>query len=531
MKTTIRALGWELIWKNRVVFPALALLLAFGAISSIAIAHAAPESWWINYLRGSVFVAFLTSIILGYALFTLMENNPGWRMNSMTTRWFVLPVRTRLLVAAPMTFALGFMVLLVAAWSPWLKKIAGELDLAYALLVFLAGITALQALAWTVPRRPGQYWFLASLIFLVLLYVAIIPQDMPRWTVRRMAWIKWISASVPLLAWFAFYAARQNRRGDWPGEISLACIRRFMFWRRIRRRDFVSPVTALFWVDAKPLLRAFMCSWLLLALILVGWVYLAVRMSHGRIPFDFKIVSFATLDILPFLGVLWLAGYGLFAGCEPNAGFHTRLSPLRATHPITAGHLAGIRIVALVLGWSLIWMPLLALTPFYSNELKGIPDSSSSDMLLLLRFSLAWKMALSAHVLVGALPLMLWGRLEGFPVLLLAGLSSWACTWILAMFLGGEEHQPGLWMGLGTVLALKCVGTVLALAYSQKTGAITWRFVTGLLAGWLLVTGGLIWALPSWQNGGAWRAASIALLVPLGRLACCPLAIAANRHR
>ena len=531
MKTAIRALCWELIWKNRVVFPALALLLAFGAVSSVLCLRAAPDVWWASYVRGSILVAFFASVLLGYALFTLMESNEGWRMNSMTTRWFVLPLRTSLLVVAPMVLAFGFTVLLFSAWTPWLKRIVNDLDMTYMLLVFLAGIAAMQALAWTVPRRPGQFWFLASLIFVVLLYVAIMPQDARGWDLRRMTWIKAISIVGLLLAVFALYAARRNRRGDWPGEIPLAWLGGLIFWRGVRRRDFASPFTALFWSDTKPLVRAFTLSWLFLALILVGWVYLMIQLRNGNIPFGFRIVSFIMLDIMPFLGVLWLAGYGLFAGCEPSTGFRTRLSSFRATHPITAGNLAGMRITALILGWCLVWLPLLGLTPFYDGELKGIPDPSSPEMLLRLRAALAWKMALSAHVMVGALPLMLRGRLEGFPVVLLAGLSSWAWTWILAMFLGVEERPGWLWLMVGALLALKLAGAVLALVHSRRIGEITWRFAAGLLGGWLLVTGGLIWILPTWQTGGAWRAIGIALLVPLGRLACCPLAVAANRQR
>ena len=238
------------------------------------------------------------------------------------------------------------------------------------------------------------------------------------------------------------------------------------------------------------------------------------------------------LDLMPFLGVLWLAGFGLRAGCEPNAGFRTRLSSFRAVLPVTAGTLAGWRIAALMLAWSLVWLPLLGLTPFYDGELKGMPDGRTlAETLSHLRAALAWKMALSAHVLIGALPFLLRGRLEGFPVLLLTSLSCWAWTWVLAGFLGVEEHTGWRWTMVGALLVLKGGCAIVGLASSWRTGQITWRFPVSLLGGWLLVTGSLIWWLPSWQHGGSWRAAGIALLVPLGRLAFCPWAAAANRIR
>ena len=47
----------------------------------------------------------------------------------------------------------------------------------------------------------------------------------------------------------------------------------------------------------------------------------------------------------------------------------------------------------------------------------------------------------------------------------------------------------------------------------------------------MLIRAALIWALPVWRAQGAWGAAAIVVLVPLARLAGCPLALAANRHR
>jgi len=41
----------------------------------------------------------------------------------------------------------------------------------------------------------------------------------------------------------------------------------------------------------------------------------------------------------------------------------------------------------------------------------------------------------------------------------------------------------------------------------------------------------LIFGLPVWKAGGLWSALRLAALMPLARLAWCPLAIASNRHR
>ena len=78
---------------------------------------------------------------------------------------------------------------------------------------------------------------------------------------------------------------------------------------------------------------------------------------------------------------------------------------------------------------------------------------------------------------------------------------------------------------------LKLATAAWALVASLRARHLTWRFATGLVAGWLLVVSCLVWVLPTWCTDGAWRAVAMLVLVPLARLALCPLALAANRHR
>jgi ABC-type multidrug transport system fused ATPase/permease subunit len=62
-----------------------------------------------------------------------------------------------------------------------------------------------------------------------------------------------------------------------------------------------------------------------------------------------------------------------------------------------------------------------------------------------------------------------------------------------------------------------------ALGLAWRSGQITWRFAAGLIGGWAALTSAMIWLLPTWQKGGLWHAAALAILVPL--------ALALNRHR
>jgi hypothetical protein len=85
-------------------------------------------------------------------------------------------------------------------------------------------------------------------------------------------------------------------------------------------------------------------------------------------------------------------------------------------------------------------------------------------------------MAISAHVLVGALPFCLWGRLEGFPNLLLAALVAWAGSWCLASFFGPAAMVGWLWIPLVILVTFKlCLG-VGALVWAWHDGHTTWRY-------------------------------------------------------
>jgi hypothetical protein len=153
---------------------------------------------------------------MGFMPFTLMESHGSWRMNSMVTRWFSLPVRTIGLVLVPMAVAGSFLSLLICAWTPLLRMHLRAFDPAYSLVVVVAGVVAVQALAWIVPRRPAQFWPLAGFLFLAALIVALLPQGSPHWDARLPRMSLAAASLLPVLAAVALCAARRNRCGDWP---------------------------------------------------------------------------------------------------------------------------------------------------------------------------------------------------------------------------------------------------------------------------------------------------------------------------
>jgi hypothetical protein len=530
MKTAPRALVWELVWKNRVVIPALALLLILGGALAFTVRQAPPDAGWGNDLRSIGVVAFLTSLLLTFGSFTLMESHSSWRMNSMATRWFILPVRTAVLVWLPLVLGWLTTVVLVLFWTPILRLLAGRADLPLllALPVFLMAVT--QTVAWATPRKPGQYWSIMALLSVIIVVLPFFSALLPRWQNWRAASLGVLLGGTLVLGVVSSALARLNRCGDWPGGLPFEGLMARLRRPGRRTRPFGSAARALIWSDAMPVLRVFTLSWLLLAGLLVGGIWLLVVRRRPELAWAFQLRQVATLalDVLPRFAACWLVVWGMAAGCEPFAGFCTRFSSFRATLPVTAGALAGTRLQQLAAAWGLVWLPLVVLAQGYDfgTDLAG-PGAHR----LALLSSLGWRMTVSAHAMVGALPLLLWGRLEGFPTLLLTYIVAWAGTWGLVEALDVEGDPGWHWWVMASLLAAKVGVAAWLLIRSYRNGHASARFVVSLAGGWVCVAACLIWVLPTLQTGGAWRAVMIVLLLPLARLAACPLAVAANRHR
>jgi hypothetical protein len=418
--------------------------------------------------------------------------------------------------------------LLVGAWTPLLHRLIPEFDTTYLLVVLVAGVAALQALAWLLPYRPNQFWPLAGLLFPVMLVLVVSPQEAPHWAARRGGMIQGFAGAIPLFALAGYYAARRNRCGDWSGGLPLDWLQRWFVGRRPKLRAVRSPAAALFWSDTVAVVRVFLLSWLALALLLTASQVVLFLQHRPGVQFTPKLMAVVGLQSLPFLGVMWLAAGGLFVAGEPGVGFRTRLSSFRATMPVSAGMLAAQRLTTGLLAWLVVWVPLLGCLFLYGADLTGLP---SRDATRELAGVLGRLMAVSACVLVGALPVCVWGRLEGFPNLLLCAIVSWAGAWGLSLCVATPEGQPHPWAVALGWLAVKAIVAAWALARAWRRGYITWRFVAGLMGGWLVLTNLLVWALPTGPLGDGWSAVWLLLFMPLARPALCPLAFAANRHR
>ena len=527
MKHALQALVWEQVWKNRVVFPVLALLLVAGVGLTQMLAGVDRGTWWVRTVERTLLTAFFASVLLSFAPFTLMESQEGWRMNSMVTRWFVLPVRTGVLVLIPFVAACALVGCLVGAWMILFRRLFPDLDFTHVFLVLLLGVAVMQTLAWILPRKPSQFWPTLALWFPIMMLLAVLPLDGASWQAERQFMRRAVPVAIPLLGLLAYTAARLNHCGAWPGEVPLNRLGTRLLHGRPVMPMVKSPAAALFWSDVAPLGRTFLITWTTLLLLLVGMQVLRFVTRSNSPQVSLSLVLHITAMVVPPLGVFWLAASGLFLGSEPGTGFRTSLSPFSSVRPVSAGTLASQRVLAALGLWLMVWLPWLLLLEVHTHlhprwagvDLPGIYATSGRLM------------ALSAHGLIGALPLFLWGRVEGFPNMLLAGIVAWAGTWGMASYLSPPEGGSPPWIPVLALLLVKWGAGFSALVCGLRAGHCTWRYATGLAGGWLGIVSLLVWMLPTWNQQQWWGLAIVALFVPFTRLALAPLALAANRHR
>lgn len=532
----IRALIWEQVWKNRVVFPMLVFLLGVSFALLRVTQHSEPGTWLKEFANIVTPISFLSSMVLGIAPFTLMESNGGWRMNSMVTRWFVLPVPAVVLVLISLAMLAGIISLILSGWWAIFISFAPVTEAHNplpVLVVWLVGAALLQAVAWTVPRRPSQYWCIAGLLFPIIMVVGFTTAGDRVWVDHAPKAYGLCGLLLIALIAYGCYAAKKNRCGDWAGEVTFGRIVNAFLGLRPQFRNPRSRLTAILGSDTLGPVFSFSLTWILLGVILLGGYSMLAR-DHASewlwAHLGWKTPIFMALHTLPLLAVAWLAGGALYFGGEPGFGFRTRLSAFRATTPASSGVLAMQRIATPLLAWVAVWLPLLLLSTLYEvpREQWSTPDDPARQLAPVM----ARLMVVSAHFVVGALPLFLLGRLEGLPNMFLCSILVWAAPFLLGTFMGPEEHlNLGLLCVVSIWLIAKILVTAFSLARSLRDGEITWRFAAGLVGGWLVLAAFLTWGLPIWQKWGASGLLGVVVFLPLARIALCPMAISANRHR
>lgn len=516
--TSLATLLWEIAWKNRILPPALGVLLAVGGIVAGKISDQTGPR--VESLQVTGLVAFLSSLLLAFSPFTLMESHGSWRMNSMISRWFVLPIPAWMLALAPLALGWLTVLALLAAWIPVLWRLLPGMDFAYLALLLPFLVTLVQILAWTMHRKPAQFWVSAAALGVVSLWVITGPMETHGWEDCRLTVMTWLASGIVLGTAAAVWLARQNRIGTWPGGLSIDDWMRRPVGRERARRPHLSSLTAMLKTDVFPLWRAFLVIWALMA---VGICALhALNVNNRSALRDWRFFPIVASFVLPTMAVIFLAHCGLALACEGPGMLRTRLGSYRATLPLSDAAMFTPRLIGLTGAWLMVWVPLLVIIPVASQAQHTMDGTGFLGRDL-------WLMAISAHAMVGALPLLLWGRLDGLPNMLVPTLVSWSGTCALVSWLRPDEVPAPATALLLTLLALKVALAAAGFARSVRRSEIPLGLAVGSAVTWICFAGGMA-AIATRQSHEP-NALAVIILIPLARLAWCPAAIGANRRR
>ena len=401
----IRTLFLEILRNNKIVFPALALLFGLGAWMISELMHLIQAGLPQNYTDVVAVIAFLASLWIVYASLTLMENQSGWRMHSMTTRWFVLPVKTWVLVAVPQLMGILLLALVLGAWWCLLLKNIPFMVYVTALVGLSAAMSLMQAASWATSRKPWQFWGLMAVLAYLVLYQFIVHVDEKDFIQKLEPFIL-KCAIVMLSGWCVSYVlAILTRCGVWPGYFSFSRMRVPALWKRQIPLQILTGDSALFWSETFPILRFFVLFWIGLVALVFCFIWFSHR-STNITQHGFHFILLFSYNLLPVLGLICLAPISIAVGCVTPGIFKTRMSPFLATQPITAGMIGRAKLMGIFLTWALIWLPFLLFGPLYQTFQNNPGDLVASSKIY---SAIGWFMVISAHVAIGALPVFFMG--------------------------------------------------------------------------------------------------------------------------
>ena len=458
-------------------------------------------------------------------------------------RSFVLPVKTRWLVAVPMIagcLALTLLWLIIATCILWPANLPAPLLWPAALMA--ACMASVQAISWFPLAQTWLRAIIAVPLFLLVVggaVVAIILLDSP----RSLATELFVAVPMFLLVSLFYAVALRGltlaRRGD---VFDWQLWRRFVAWlaswRKAPRRPFPSAAAAQLWFECRGL------AWFIPTF--VGPFMLFISMLLISVDRDNVTLGWRLLAIVWVLPILFAGALGGKLAAR-DAWSKFPLGPFIGTRPLATTSLVRIKLamcfVSALITWAitLICLSTILLRPGFAASIYQVAHAigfwKSTGLALLFFLApivLIWLLMASSlcvgltgrEWIVTVLVLVVQG-LVGFGVLFGFWLflhPEWQATakaavpWLTAFFIGLK------------LLAASLVSS--ALVRSQQlhpSTAANWLgcWSLAVIALFLVAT----WSLPSTLLITSTLLGSLVLLVPFSRLAAAPLALHWNRHR
>ena len=444
---------------------------------------------------------------------------------------FVLPVRTRTLVAWPMiwgSLALGCVWLFIACFI--VRPMGNTVPLVWPIAALAAGLTLLQALSWLPLEQTWLRIIIAvppiALVATGVAMVAVFEIPEPIAAVI-------FGSLLPLTYVAALRGVAAARRGD---AFDWRLWNRLVAWAAVLRKPskhpFRSAARAQLWFECRSFAWVLPLSTALMAT-LIGFMTL---LDHGS---DAELHYWKLLPIVLLMPAL-LAGV---VGCQHgNASF-----PFIATRPVSSialvrskFELAAVSALAAYLPVFLV-ASLFFLSPsFFDSVLQAARAAGTPRTTMILMAAVVFPVLLTWKGLVESLWMGLTGRPWLVNVFTFGLAILFGCGTLFGLWLAFYPAMQALlwslmpWL-IGLVLTLKMLVATWVLYRLIRLGLVRPTTAGLMFAAWGLIVAALCLAahqlIPSQILSTSSAIAAIVVLIPFSRLAAAPLALEWNRHR
>jgi len=467
-------------------------------------------------------------------------------------RFYILPVRTSLLVGSPMVQGMIVSVGLWVCWEHFVLRPGGVTTPSWWPVMLAAIVATAQAILWFPFGLPWLRLLVGCVILFGLfrapvIYDALIPSlgASPEWLAnpnhQNSALMVLAAIMIPLAFLVARVGVSWARRGDSP---NLQWLR-----HRVRRPSdswrtsppFTSAMQAQMWYEWRLRGRGYMLS---VIAILVLVICIGLFLTNRDSRYDFGLIFLMIPPLIAGLG-------GAQMGSPGESIRSTAMTTFAATRPLDEVALVSAKLRAITWTAAITWAIVLAITTIWTAATGGFErlellwegavrkngSAHATGFCVLLAVGLVlgtWR-ALVANLWVG-----LSGRIWLVPVLgvLISSVTfQFLFEWMRS---NGDEilrDQLLVWLQriVGAAVVLKFFLTAWALHVLHRRGQLGTGATLTFVGIWILVAVALFsvfwWLVPSTLVSLQNLALGIVLLLPLGRLSVAPLALAWNRHR
>lgn len=454
------------------------------------------------------------SLFLGFILCTFTETDRRGRLEGFPARLFTLPVRTPLLVGAPLLVGVLVISLIYILWA-MLVLPDSALPLSWPIIYLAGGMICYQAVVWALaPFRTAR-----------LLVLGICG------SIYACAWLAFQEGCGPLaliglaalpVAYLAVESTRRGRTMEWQGWRKFVDLAANALPRQVRA--FTSPRQAQFWFEWRR-------HGMLLPTSVTGVLLLIMAPTALVAPLSPGVAGFCLMWILltPFLLAFPLGkGFGKADLWSKEAGLPLFL----ATRPLTNIAWIGTKLKAAALAALLSWVIVAVLTPLWLWL--------CCDPALLVRLRSLIQTEARLAVIFGVAVILTWRLLAGSLYLGLSGrkwLLSVAACWVFVCFFGSIFLVAGLidrylaltlpWWVSSILAGLFLIKITVALGLSWRSW--TWSS-TVYVCSWLLLTLFMLFAVWFLIPAARLQYFLLALLsIPLARISYAQIALARNR--